>query len=61
MSDYVKRIRDTTRGVPYVVGFWFAVEVSVAVVTASPYDPSVKTYGFDSSPFSGAEFKVLKL
>ena len=30
-------------------------------VTASPYDPSVKTYGFDSSPFSGAKFKVLKL
>ena len=29
MSDYVKQIRDTTRDVPYVVGFWFAVEVSV--------------------------------
>ena len=39
----------------------FVESARVDEVTASPYDPSVKTYGFDSSPFSGAEFKVLGL
>ena len=39
----------------------FVESARVDEVTASPYDPSVKSYGFDSSPFSGAEFKALGL